>query len=85
MPSVALHEGQMPWFLDIKELMELNKDNPHFDINENIKTLATEMEGRGASAIFLYNTSDKEDSLVFNGKDKTRPLNIPSCLYYKRG
>ena len=77
MSSVALHEGQSPWFLDVKELLEVSKDNPHFDINESIKTKAEEMHGKGASAIFVYNTSDKEDGLVFNGKDKSEVLKIP--------
>ncbi len=77
MSSVALHEGQMPWFLDIKELLDANKDNPHFDINGSIKMKASEMLTKGASAIFVYNTSDKEDGLVFNGKDKSEGLSIP--------
>ena len=76
-PSVALHEGQMPWFLNVKELLDVNKDNPHFDINESIKLKALEMKSKGASAIFVYNTSDLEDGLVFNGKDKTEALSIP--------
>ncbi|HVE60457.1 MAG TPA: M20/M25/M40 family metallo-hydrolase, partial [Chitinophagaceae bacterium] len=52
-------------------------DNPHFDISESIKTTAAEMYSKGASAIFIYNTSDREDGLVFNGKDKTELLKIP--------
>ena len=25
----------MPWFYDLKETVEENKDNPHFDLNES--------------------------------------------------
>jgi hypothetical protein len=67
----------MPWFLDVKELLDINKDNPHFDINESVKIKVSEMLAKGASAVFVYNTSDKEDGIVFKEKDKTEQLSIP--------
>ncbi len=36
LPSIALHEAQMPWFLNVKDLMEANKENPHFDLTEGV-------------------------------------------------
>ena len=30
----------MPWFLDIKDILEKNKNNPHFDVEEAIKNNA---------------------------------------------
>lgn len=34
LPAVALQEYGMPWFVDLKELLEENKQNPHFDLND---------------------------------------------------
>ena len=35
--SPAIQEKGMPWFLDIKEMLEKNKNNPHFDLEECYK------------------------------------------------
>ena len=37
MVSMALNEEGVPWFWDLKDLIEENKDNPHFDLEEAIK------------------------------------------------
>ncbi len=76
-PSMVLQEPQMPWFLDVKDFLEENVSNPHFVLSEGIKLKATEMESKGASAVFVYNSGDKIDDLVFNGKDVTPLLKIP--------
>lgn len=77
MPSVALQEQGMPWFLDIKDLLEANAANPHFDLNETIRTKAKEAKKKGATALFIYNTSKTEDGLSFDGKDRSEVLPIP--------
>lgn len=77
MPSMALHETGMPWFVDIKDLLEENKNNPHFDVAESLKTKAAEMQIKGATALFIYNSSSTEDGLTFNGKDAVQSLTIP--------
>ncbi len=77
MPSMALQEPQMPWFIDVKEVMEENSSNPHFDVAEAIKVKVTGMATKGASAVFVYNTGDKADDLAFNGKEMISALNIP--------
>ncbi len=77
LPSIALHEAQMPWFLNVKDLMEANKENPHFDLAEEVKTSAVDMQTKGATAVFVYNTTGTEDQLTFNGKEAVQPLNIP--------
>jgi hypothetical protein len=38
--SPALAEKGVPWFLDLKDLLEENKTNPHFDLGESIRTKA---------------------------------------------
>ena len=76
-PSVALKESDMPWFFDLKETMEENKNNPHFDLEGFIKTKAEAVKKKNASALFIYNTSDIDDKLSFNGKDRSAQLSIP--------
>lgn len=76
-PLPGLQEVGMPWFFDLKETLEANKDNPHFDIAEYIRTNYKGANERGATAIFLYNTSSIDDKLKFDPKDKTEQAPIP--------
>jgi len=77
LPSIALKESDMPWFIDLKEAMEENQNNPHFDLEGFIKTKADEVKKKAASALFIYNTSPVDDKLAFNGKDRSQQLSIP--------
>ena len=77
LPSVAIQEADMPWFYDLKEALEENKNNPHFDLTECIRNNAKKAKSRGASAIILYNSSDIDDKLKFDSKDKTEKIDIP--------
>jgi hypothetical protein len=52
LPSIAVQEADMPWFYDLKEVMEENKNNPHFDLNEYIRNNAKKAKSRGASAVY---------------------------------
>jgi hypothetical protein len=83
MPSVALHEAQMPWFYNLKEMMEENKGNPHFDVAEGLKIKVTDLQNKGATAVFVYNTSDVVDGLAFSGKEAVVTLTIP-VVYIKK-
>ena len=55
--SPALKEKGVPWFDDLKDVMEENKENPHFDLTNAIKTIATKAAEKGATALFVYNLS----------------------------
>lgn len=83
LPAIAVQEADMPWFFDLKETLEENKNNPHFDLPDYAYTNAKKARDRGAAAIILYNTSSIEDKLVFNEKDKYEPLSIP-VLYVSK-
>ena len=76
-PAIALQEPDMPWFFDLKETVDENKANPHFDLVDYIKNNSQKAYGRGATAVILFNTSDADDKLVFNPKDKSEKLAIP--------
>jgi aminopeptidase YwaD len=77
LPSVALQEMDMPWFFNLKETLEENANNPHFDLLDFIKTKAKKSKEKTATALFIYNTSSIDDKLEFNGKDKSEMLSIP--------
>jgi len=69
-PAIVLQEPDMPWFIDLKETLTENKDNPHFVLDDWIIAQATELKKRGASALIFYNTSDIDDHLKFDAKNK---------------
>ena len=77
LPSLALQEPKMPWFYNLKELLETNASNPHFDLNGAVMVKAGEAAEKGATAFFIYNTSTKEDGLKFDGKENPATLSIP--------
>jgi aminopeptidase YwaD len=75
--SIAVQEQSAPWFYDIKELMAAAKGNPHFDMTEALIAKIKELNKKGASAVLLYNTTDRADGIEFNGKDRIPALKIP--------
>ena len=77
LPAIAVQEADMPWFFDLKEKLEENKNNPHFDLPDYIRTNAKKAKDRGASAVILYNSSAIEDKLLFDSKDRSEQLTIP--------
>lgn len=76
-PAISLQEAEMPWFIDLKEILEENKANPHFDLPDYVRKNAKKAAEREATAVFLYNSSDIDDKLIFDGKDKSEQLTIP--------
>jgi hypothetical protein len=83
LPSIAVQESDMPWFYDLKETLEENKNNPHFDLTDYIRNNAKKAKSKGASAIILYNSSDIDDKLKFDSKDRTEKLDIPVVYVFK--
>lgn len=81
-PALALSEPGQPWFKDLKELLEENKQNPHFDIEEAIKKLANDAAAKKATAFIIYNSGTQVDNVQFNKNDVSQPLSIP-VIYVK--
>jgi len=77
LPAIAVRESDMPWFVDLKDILDENKNNPHFSPFDFLQTNAKNAKAKGASAVFYYNTSTVDDKLVFDAKDKSEPLAIP--------
>ncbi len=75
--SPAFSEKGMPWFWDVKDIVEKNKSNPHFDIDNEIKDKAVNIALKGATALIVYNSGDNDDNIHFNAKEKTEAVKIP--------
>lgn len=82
-PALALSEAGQPWFKDLKELLEENKQNPHFDIEEAIKKMTKEAAAKKATAFIIYNSGSQVDNVQFNKNDTTQALPIP-VIYVKQ-
>ena len=80
LPAIAVQESDMPWFFDLKETLEENKTNPHFDLPDYVRTNTKKAKDKGASAVVLYNTSSIDDKLAFDPKDRSEQLSI-AVLY----
>ncbi len=76
-PAIALSEAGQPWFADLKELLEENRNNPHFSIEETIHKLAATVVSKKATALFLYNTSTLTDNIQYNKNDTSATTSIP--------
>lgn len=76
-PAMALTEGNQPWFKDLKELLEENKTNPHFDIEEAIKKAVNDAAAKKATALLLFNSSSIVDNVQFNKNDRSAAAPIP--------
>ena len=73
----ALQENNSPWFLDLKEMMDENKNNPHFDLAEAIHEKAITVSKQGATALCIFNSSSTDDGIKYNKKDKATIISIP--------
>ena len=76
-PAMALHEKGQPWFKDIKETLEENKSNPHFDVDAWIKKEVATAAAKGATAFIIYNTGTIIDNIQFNKNDTSSVYSIP--------
>lgn len=75
--SIALSESGVPWFFDIKDQLEENKENPHFDLVAALIKKTETVAAKGASALVIFNSGPIGDSLKFNSRDRFEPAAIP--------
>ncbi|HEY9361887.1 MAG TPA: M20/M25/M40 family metallo-hydrolase [Chitinophagaceae bacterium] len=81
--SPSIEENNAPWFFDIKDLLNENANNPHFDLEGAIKNKANECIAKGASALIVYNSGTRNDELEFEGKSKVPSVKIPVIFLSK--
>lgn len=73
----GLREMGAPWLVDLKEVIEENKSNPHFDLPGYVYEFSAKAKEKGATALLWYNSGQSDDKLSFNSKDKSPSVNIP--------
>jgi hypothetical protein len=83
--AATLNESGQPWFIDLKDVLEENQNNPHFDIDEFIKKETEKIASKSATALLLYNSSSKVDNVQFNKNDTTSATKIPVLYLNKEG
>lgn len=80
--AMALTERGVPWFFDLRELINANRDNPHADLHAGIKEKANAAAQKGASALIVFNSSSDADSVQFLSRDRSDTSLIP-VIYVK--
>ncbi len=81
--AMALPESESVWFWDLKETLETNKSNPHFDLEDAIVKKVNAVATKGAGALLIYNSSEIKDNLKFDPKSKAEKTKIP-VLYISK-
>ncbi len=75
--AIALPEADAAWFWDLKETLDENKNNPHFDLEDAIIKKVNKVASKGASVLLIYNSANIKDELKFDGRSKTEVAKIP--------
>jgi Zn-dependent M28 family amino/carboxypeptidase len=81
--SPAFQEKGMPWFLDIKEMLEQSSQNPHFDLRQAIKKMLVASVQKGATSLIVFNSGNAVSDLQFDGKSKGDSVNVPVIFITK--
>ena len=76
-PAIAMQEKGNAWFWDLNDILVENKNNPHFDLADLIRLKINEVAAKGATVLFVFNTSAIADELKFEPKAKTAAAGIP--------
>jgi hypothetical protein len=80
--SPSIQESNQPWFIDLAESPEENKENPHFDLNNLLAEKIKNAHLKQASGIVFYNSTG-QDIITFNGKDRSEPTPFPVIFLKK--
>ncbi len=81
----AIQERDLPWFIDLADDLNDNKENPHFDINTIIIAKQKQAKDKGAPFIVFYNTSSLSDMIKFDSKDRSEQSLLPSIYLTAAG
>lgn len=82
--SPNLNESGNVWFWDLKDLLQENESNPHFDLMSAIRSKEKDAAKKGATALLIYNSGTKETMLKYDGKDRSTLSTIPVVYLQKR-
>lgn len=84
MASPSLHESGGAWFWDIKELLLENEKSPHFDLMTAIRSKEKDAVKKGATALIIFNSGNKDAAVKYDGKDRSAASTIPVIWLQKR-
>jgi hypothetical protein len=79
--AIALAENGVPWFKDIKELLNRDEDSSAVDTLQLIKKKAISAAEKGASALIVYNSGNEPD-ILFDKFENSGEVSIP-VIYLK--
>jgi hypothetical protein len=80
--SPSIQESNQPWFLDLADALEENKENPHFDLNNLLAEKIRHAKNKQASGVVFFN-SKGQDIISFNGKDRSEQTPLPVVFLKK--
>lgn len=80
--SPSIQESNQPWFIDLAEAMEENKENPHFDLNNLLTEKIKNAHLKQASGILFFNSAG-QDINAFNSKGRADQTPVP-VIYLKK-
>lgn len=83
--SPGLHEKDQPWIFDLTGILEENKNNPHFDINNTINDNIKSAKEKGATFLLFFTNTKGEDIVKFDAKDRSEPSPIPVAYLTNKG
>jgi len=75
--SPLLREQNEIWFWNVADVLDDNKNNPHFDMMNAVRDEAKKDEKKGAKALIVYNSSTAADNILFDKKDSSKAVSIP--------
>ncbi|MEO8712707.1 MAG: M28 family peptidase [Parafilimonas sp.] len=75
--SPMLREANQIWFWNVADILDDNKNNPHFDMLNAVKEEAENDAKKGAKALIVYNSSSAADNILFDKKDTSEMVSIP--------
>lgn len=81
--AVALQEQGAPWWYDMADDLEANKNNPHLAPEQLIRDKAKDAAAKGATALLVFNSSKIDDAIKYNGKDRSDATAIPVLFFTK--
>lgn len=75
---VALNEGGEAWWIDADNIVEANKENPHFVLGTKLFEVAKDAAAKGARAVIFYKGGlDSEKFPKYLPRDRGNALSIP--------
>ena len=83
--SPLLREEKEIWFWNVADVLDDNKNNPHFDMLGAVKEEAQKAATKKATALIVYNSSTAADNILFNKKDTSGTVDIPVIYLTKDG